>query len=371
MNLTFLGDSVSTPTGGAGLPGPGYSTILGNFYSATVANVAQGATHMFNIARAAYGLTPSQSVKYCLLAGYNDMRYYGTNLAGQNSYKDGLRATVAWLAGACQVKAKDAVKTGSWTNSANGIGVESINPSGAAPTLTATAYGTTVYVAYRRAYTSGDNYASFALFVDGVRIFDPTFGLGQSPPNYGGQSQLCWQVLNISTTAFPASDSASIVRISGLAAGAHTISITNNYTGKCMVDWIGGNQVTVKPHVYLGNTLKPNPASNPISNPYNQSSDTAAQQFNVINAQCVNDLVADGFNVHLVDVYTGFDINTMLYTDLVHPNNTVGCPFIASKFEAVIPTDPPLTYTQKGLYLGSDGVWYVGDDAVKTPIAVP
>ncbi|MCJ7447894.1 MAG: hypothetical protein MUO72_09385 [Bacteroidales bacterium] len=246
---------------------------------------------------------------YLLLSGYNDARHMGA--AGKKTFIDALRCALCWLA--IPNSAKRYGQDGSITlwpaadwhhlilyPTGTGIILDeycSVNDY----TATFVANGTTIYIAYTARPIAGIG-ATFTVTIDGV--LKATVDTSAVVP----------------VSAIPFWP--SLVRISGLTTGDHTVIIKNIINGKFLnLDWIAsnGSLPAYSPQVFSGNTLKMNVAGYAIGGPtYNNASDVIIDDYNLDHLALINELAGDGLKVNYVDACSEYakDVGA----DNIHPS---------------------------------------------------
>lgn len=301
-----------------------YANIIARQNGWTLTNLAQSGTELADQVPAVYTETVAADANYFILAGFNDMRQFGTDNEGLSYYRDGLEAAMAWLS------LPEAVKTRATADNVAYTGLW--NPSPAYATL---------------GKSSAQPGATATFSVDGSVIY-----VGATA-KFGGTGTLSLAVDNVDKGTWSASASRApssgfpyvpfLIRLTGLSAGRHTVVLTvTSAAGTVYFDWAAGvdNLPATRPFVYVGNTLRMSAAGYavPISPamPAN-GSDAAVALYNAAAQAVCNALSADGLNVLYVDASASYDPNTadLNTADGVHPSNQ-GMAKIAAAFVTVM-----------------------------------
>lgn len=339
--LKAFGDSI-TANVGASDAAHAYVGLIGAAQGSTIVDAGISGSQITTQIDSMYATTVAQGQQFSILTGYNDMRNYGTNAAGQLTYQDTLRTGLAFMAipETAKVRGSSATctYTGTWTTTAvyGGIGKNSTT-SGATAQCPFT--GSTLILGYiKLAGTAG----TFSVAVDGVTIGTVNANAGVTDGN-----NRAW--------------SAGEYRVGNLTNAAHTVTLTQ-LSGTVYLDWLAGLPLTSRaPTVYVGNTLKMDATGYTLGGAsYAHGSDTAVAQFNAIIASTVATLAADGLNVKLVDVSSTYNPLTAGTADDIHPGD-VGHAVIANAFLGVInavPSSIPTTLPPSGAAGGSLSGFY-------------
>ena len=244
------------------------------------------------------------------LTGYNDMRYFGTDANGLETYQRTLRAGVAWISRAyadCfQANHGGWAYTGTWTSaSVCGLVTKYSNTSGDIAQISVT--GTAVTVAWISRFGLDDG-STFTIKIDGATVatVDSNFG---SDSGYQAGASLRSRYAPMA------------LRFDGLAAGAHTVTLTLTSAGYTQVAFVTGNGEATQPKVMLGGPLKMTAGGYASSSPYNAGSDTAVANYAAAIQDVVADAVADGRDVTYIDVNLFYTPAADVDTDLIHPTN--------------------------------------------------
>lgn len=241
--------------------------------------------------------------RWAWLTGYNDMRSFGGDANGLETYTRTLRSAIAWISRApADCKQADNVAwtyVGTWQILALSNVVTCFS-STANDTATISVTGTAITVAYlsRFGLTGG----VFTIKIDGtvVATVDSAFG---SASGFGG------------TTIVPMA-----LRFAGLLPGAHTVVITIGAGGTSQVCFVAGNGETTKPVVNVCGCLRMTPTGYAAGSPYNKGSDAAAALYDAAAQQICLDAVSDGRDVRYSAV-NNFYNPANISGDNVHPND--------------------------------------------------
>jgi hypothetical protein len=280
-----------------------------------------------NLYDSAVGYSPGQittSHQWALLAGYNDMRDFGTEAAKVEGFKRGLMAWIGWVGSPTEKlqMAQAAVKTGSWSNMSwfgGSVGSES---STATSTLTWTnVLGDSVYVCYGDGATA-TNGATFTVTIDGTLAASITATNG-----YGNREYRNGSDPNIPNAAGPYGTGKidtlpSVLRVPNLGLRPHTVVISNvsSTTGPLRVFWATGNAaprsraVESGPFVWVGGCLRQAAYTG-------AGSDSAAAAYTSAIVDVVSVMAADGWSVRYAPAAEAWNPFTDLSGDGVHPSD--------------------------------------------------
>lgn len=331
---TTFGDSI-TSGGSASDEAHRYVNIIAGNQDWILNNKAVGGTQLGDMGWQIY---PYDAYISSALVGYNDMRHGGSNSALRNDFKGALYALATWCSLTDRKTGKDASITysGSWTNSgAWQIGKYSTT-SGS--TATFTAQGTVIYIG---SINLLNGYGQFKVETrdisgNGDWINKGTYNC------YGMSAPLA------STVTF----TPMLIRLTGYTSGkTHDVRVTTLNSGIVYFDWVGSNSGTKD--FYLGDCLPMNSAGYAYGGTtWGNGSDTAVNEYNADIASVVSALQSDGLNIHLVDASKYYNINTDVWTDNIHPNDS-GYAHIAQAFIEVMnnvaPTNPDDDLTGSGI----------------------
>lgn len=241
------------------------------------------------------------------MAGYNDMRYHGTNATALETFARCLRAAVAWISrmpDQCkQTSHADWSFTGTWSTSTQ-ANLATRFSSTASDSATVTVDGTAVTLCYMGRWGLGDG-ATVNVTIDGTSVGSIDTNLGISS-GYGGGSPTRFALM--------------AVRFAGLSAGAHTVQITIASAGVAQLAFVCGTGTATTPDVRLSGPLKMASAGYSSSSPYNQGSDAAVALYAAAVESIAAEAAADGRKVRYIDINDYWTISNM-DTDLVHPTN--------------------------------------------------
>ena len=307
--LDMSGDSI---TAGYGVTAAQkYATLLGNSLGLPVVNRGVNGAMAGDQSHAAAGVARQADDIATIMVGTNDERVNGTNTTKRGYFVESLRRLM--IDAACHYKeparGPNMTRTGSWSNTqVNSIGVNS-NVQGSK--ITYVTYGTAVYIGYIIQNNAACAGALMEVKVDGViKGYISCDGTGGS------------------TTANGLTYPAACYRVGGLSNAGHTVEVTVVSSGKyCYVDFIHGNSGQNGAKTFISNIIRMTPAGYAAYG----GSDANVQDYNAYINAIVNEGIADGLKVKLVDNYSTVNPNTMLLSDGIHPNAT-GHQTIANTF---------------------------------------
>jgi lysophospholipase L1-like esterase len=247
-------------------------------------------------------ITPSS--KSLLLSGYNDMRMWGTNDDGLETYEGTLRAMLVWLGTPATRKiTAQSPMIMTWPYEAwhllntslypEDLGIFTTDKSGTASTTASLVYGTTIYVTSMKLGSGG---GSFTVSVDDT--------------DFGTFSCNGARMTNNGTSYAP-----FVVRIPNLRDGLHAVAIRAASPGPIYLLAISGNGGLSNDgaEVWVGNCLSMKTYD------FNGSA-TAVRRYNDVIDKVVRELRSDGFNIGFADVSASYHPATMVSADNVHPN---------------------------------------------------
>ncbi len=311
--VTALGDSITDGTG-CSVPANCYINLLATSQGWALTNLGVGGYTANDVAKVAYGLTPSATSIYTILVGQNDPIVSGTSCGLSSNtnicslgYYHVLEAIYAWLLTPNKTLGSSLTKTGTWTTSSlNTFGIVSSTNSS---TASSTAFGNTVYVGLYAPSTTST--ATVQVTVDGI-VYNQV-----------------WAPNSLFTAGITGNATAPwLIRIPSLKYSTHSVTVTllAANSSSIEVDYIAGNagQDTANgPYLYVGT---PYVANNTAAN--------YEYRWRAIN-EAVRQLSSDGLNVVAADV-AGFcttqtGSNLCNGYDGVHPNDA-GHAIIAAAF---------------------------------------
>ena len=261
-----------------------------------------------------------------ILPGFNDCANWGSRDSDglkMAAYKATLKALImsTTIIDADKRRGNNAlvVKSGTWLSTAvAGISSLGVNSGTAGNTLTFTTTGDKLYLQYVQQL---GNTNSFTVHVDGV--LKATQLCGASVANGGAVSARFYD--------------AALLRLSGLGGGAHTIVLTvvnTSASDHVYFEWASGIPAT-SANVYVGNPCRENAVgiANMAGTEYHYYTDASHTLFKATSVDLVNELSADGLNIHFVDTdaYSCEFIDLMEDADGIHPNDE-GHRFLAELF---------------------------------------
>lgn len=251
-----------------------------------------------------------------ILPGFNDCANWGNDDADglrMAAYKTTLKALIASLTivDADKRRGNNAlvVKSGTWSNTAvGGISSLGVNSGMAGDTLTFTTTGDKLYLQYVQQI---NNTNSFTVHVDGVLK----------------ATQVCNALISNGLAISSRFYDAALLRLSGLGAGNHTIVLTvvnTSASDHVYFEWASG-AVSTSSNVFVGHPCRENAVgiANMVGTNYDNYTEKCNRAMKVVSQDLINELSADGLNVHFVDVdtYSEQFIDGMEDADGIHPNN--------------------------------------------------
>lgn len=332
-----------------------WRTILATSLGQTITSYVHGGDQVgdqlpFVIARPA----PSATDTSIIFLGTNHQKQ-GVNATKQGYFKDGERSLILQRALATkQPAASVAGEVGTWAGT--GLWPSFGRASTAVgSTKTFTVSGSTVYLGMLIVDTAGGA-GTYEVKIDGgtAQSFNSSAS-GLTSPN-----------------GYPYSERAH--RWAGLSSGSHTIEVKMTGASSLYVQWAGGNSQTVKPKVYVANIPRMSSSTAPGMGYAAWGGSTPnVQSYNTDIAAVVAELISDGLDVTLVDIYNAVNDTTDLHTaDGLHLSDAGHVKVAAAFLTAMTggaPPPPPVTYSP--LYKGSDGLYYTDAMGVKVPTTVP
>lgn len=356
--MVTLGDSI-TAGAGASKPSKAWGGVTAQARSETFRNLAYGSAGVTDYARQAYPgfsnalfqtRSPNAIMRgqaFALLAGYNDMRDWGTTAAFLAHFEATLSAVVGWLATPDTAKTlatdPQVRRTGDWqlvSQYVDGTGAAAVESSEINAEIEFELTGTALYICWlarsqpafpflpgksgRPAVQGG----RCRLMVDGVErgqlsgtgAFGNRFALRGSDPFIP-----------------EALDRAPhLVRLAGLRMGKHRVQlrVLANETPVTFL-WAAGNDTfadrATLPQVLIGNTLRMTPEAYVTRS--GQGSDAAVDAFHRVISDVCDTWFADGATVAAVDTDPFYLPESGVSADLVHPNDT-GHAAIAAAFQS-------------------------------------
>lgn len=238
------------------------------------------------------------------LTGYNDVRFFGTDANGMETYKRVLRSAVAWMSrqvSDCKQGSTGAF-SGSWTTTViNGVSTKFSSTIG--NTATYVVSGRSVTLSYLSHFGAADG-GTFSVTIDGVVMqtgIDTNFG---SSSGYGGASPTLYAPMAL--------------RWNSLSPGPHTVVVTVTSAAIVQVCFVCGANEAVTPLVVLCGPLKMNATGYAAGSPYNNSSDYAVWLYSQAIKDIVTDANRDGRRVHYGETNDYYQIANV-GGDNIHP----------------------------------------------------
>jgi lysophospholipase L1-like esterase len=336
--IRFFGDSF-TAGNGASDAAHSYVSLLQQAAEWSGTNLGVGGRQATQVAASdIYPLTIIDGDISTLLVGYNNARHLGSDAVGLTTYEQTLRACVARLAiphARWKHGADNSITfSGSdWTSASSTYSgkVNSKYTQTNGATATQTLYGAAIYISYTcRKNLGGGDGGSFTVTVDGTvyaTVDTNSAALDDGPPSF-------WP---------------HVVRIGGLAPGAHTVVVTAISNGSQFVQIEGyatnNGPTSNAPRVYVGTIPVMNTLGYALGSPtYSNATDAIIDSYNRVLRRVVTDFSADGLLVTLAEVsqaYNPWDGITSQTDENIHPND-LGHSRIAQAFLAAVNNAPTL-----------------------------
>lgn len=234
------------------------------------------------------------------LAGYNDMRYYGTDTNALNDNTAALESLAAWLALPSAMRQPWYVGinfSGNWGNTAVLGGLAYTTSPG--DTATFNFSGTTLLVGIARFQTGGNA----MVVVDGT-VTNTCSCLRVSAP-----------------TGHNRNYSPGLLIVTNLANTAHTATFTATSSANTYLGWFAGYSTNQTPKVVLCGSLAIPPEGVGVGYPYVYGSDAAASAYSLAISNAAAALTAVKLNVRWVPAPV-LDTNIDWEFDFVHPNES-------------------------------------------------
>ena len=341
--LISIGDSITA--GASASASNSWPALVAKSRALQLRNLSYGSAGVADYARQAsggfsnlyFGTTSpdaiSRGMDFAILAGYNDMRDWGTNASFLSHFERTLDAVVGWLALPSESKffGTDNLirRTGDWLVSTNyqnlnePIAIESTEIGAKAEFEL---YGTSLFICClarsRPAvpFVSGQSglpYSKgggFELTVDDRKIgFLPCFGAYGNRKAINGSDAFIPEFIDFAPHLY---------RVTGLRRGIHQVQLTvvSNETPATFI-WAAGNSVFTNrpslPRVLVGTTLRMTPEGYATRSRY--GSDIAVDAYRRIIADVTRKWFDDGASTAAVDTDLFYSPASGISTDLVHP----------------------------------------------------
>jgi hypothetical protein len=313
--LNIIGDSISLGTA-ATAEMYKYPVVISVPTSFTIANKAIAGTCLAQyLPQQICPITVADDTNSLILAGFNDVSAGALpNFASfQANYYNMLLAGLIWLGVVDKITGSDEriTENGDWTSTAMyGGAFNSLSTVTNTDSLVVSSVqGTAIYVCYLRWSVTSGKGGTFTVDID-----------GGTPITVDTTSDLA-------AFAAPVGDSwLNVIRIAGLSAGSHTVTITAVDAGdEIDIAWIASNyqsNPSTVPTVYAGNIIGRSVAA--YENISGNSSWTDA--LNSASEQAIQELISDGLGVLFADTnsyYHPDDGDEATGTD--HPGNLGHC----------------------------------------------
>lgn len=233
--------------------------------------------------------------------GYNDYRYYGTDTTGVWTYRNALYSAMGWMLARTKDFRDDASFSyvGTW-------GDANITPA---------------TTAYQTKYTKTQNDSLIYTF-SGPTVYLATWASADSGAVYtvavDGDVKATGQGKKYLTPYVARSFGPQFYRITGLAAGAHSLTVKKtDATGTYLwVHWAG---VPDKgPNVIMCNAVKSNAYGYSVGSPFNKGTDEIVAYYNAMLDTAVTAFRADGARVWQMDAASLIDVHADLLADSIH-----------------------------------------------------
>ena len=299
-----------------------YTNVVASTNGWALTNKAQSGSLLADMAATIYSETVAPDADFIVLAGYNDMRRFGTDIEGLAFFRNALSATMAWLAlpeGAkIRATADNVVYSGAWGPSPAFSWMGKYSSQQGA-TASFSIDGPVIYIG---GSVESAGTGTFSITVDGA-VVRAAAGCGTMRTPSSGLRYAPF-----------------LVRVGGLPVGRHRVVLAvTSVVGNVFFDWVAGASPpplsSSSPYVYVGNTLRMRAEAYALGGPgINSGSDAAVILFNTAIKEVCEELSADGLNVVYVDASSRYDPNgTDLSSDLIHPSDQ-GMANIAAAFLA-------------------------------------
>jgi hypothetical protein len=260
------------------------------------------------------------------LSGYNDMRFAGTNATALAANRLLMRAALTWrtrvTSTILQGNDDGWSYTGSWLDltlplpaATTEINARYIATLGATATITVT--GTAITVAYLSYYGSAQTGAIFGVTIDGVTV-------GGVDTNFGATTG----------NQFATNYAIMATRFDGLSAGSHVLQLTLSTANFCVICFVAGTTETPAPPVYVSGPLRMATYTGGATG-YNNGSTAAVTAYTSMVSDLVDECLADGRTITLVDVNALYNTATDISADTVHPND-LGMNHISQAFVGAV-----------------------------------
>lgn len=326
MLLTF-GDSISAGYGASNYSNS-FPSLISSRENISIVNKATNGSMVPDQAPFVYGCSKTLAEIATLMLGTNDERIYNSNIGKQRFFADGLLALALYIAASPVIAKSFGNYTGAWEQTyAYGIGKNSqIQGS----KLSFSVNGAAVYIGYIRQV---GNHGSFRVKIDGE-------DMGLYSCNGDGI-----------TTSHGATYGPAALRFANLSDSLHSIEIEVASNGhRVYIDWWSSPNPSLQLKI----------ANIPYALQYRSGgSKENVDSYNLEIKNISDSLKSDGLNVDLVDVNSVLKPIDMF--DDYHPNDEGHL-----KMFKAFSNNQVISFEKIDLYLGSDGVLYIGEN--KTPI---
>jgi len=278
-----------------------FSALICSDTGLTEDNLAQGGTQIADEGETAavVGTPIGPTDRSLWLAGFNDMRFYGTNAAALTDNASAFQSLVAWLAipASVRIPATDPRITysGGWSyySPLGGLMYSSV----ANATATVTLAGRNVLIGTARGGGSGN----LTVVVDGT------------------YTNVYSCLRTAASTARGINYSAGLIVFTNLPDTLHTVVMTADSSLNTFICWVAGYTGDQGPSVALSGTEKCAEFEYSQLSPFNNGSDAAAAAYSAMVSNTAVMLACADLNV----VWTNapvFDTNTEYESDFLHPN---------------------------------------------------
>ena len=268
--------------------------------------------------------TISTNCQTAILAGFNDLRDFGTDSIRLATFERGLMALLTYVGipSSQRVTAQAAAASGTWSSLAMFGGTMARESSTTTSTLTFTnLIGDTLYLCYLdSALTNGGG--TFSVAVDENTIASVT-----STNGYGNREYRNGSDANIPNEAGPTGNGKidfchAVLRIPGQGMGAHemVVTVSNSATGPSRILWAAASGGSVNrapqsgPFSWVGGAIRQAVWTG-------SGSDAAAANYSDAILRVVSLLRADGLRVRFVRAFETYDPITGVHPDGVHPSD--------------------------------------------------
>lgn len=294
MTLHAFGDSVTYGDSASNLRG--WPVLVSEVLGEPLTNHAVRGHQVPDTAPLAYGVQVQPHDTTIWMPGFNDMRWWGLDPLGLDTYTGAVRALMAWLAipEKKKTRAVNAGSSGGWTvTSVYGQLGQYSAQKGAA--IVFSVRGDTVYLG-------------------GIALQS---GTGLVGLQIDGLPMGVWRCGGVAPFNSALGYAPFLIRVPGLDDRLHSVTASVVSTsGTVYVDWCASNHWATsgpRPAVYVSSCLRLQDYSSSQQPEWGHGSEDAARLYSAATYQAVEDLASDGLDVTYVD--------TLPFYDLAHGDN--------------------------------------------------